>query len=125
MTGLTRCVAAKIIAGYFGTDAAHVGGAYDTYTVRDQSQRVWSLKNDSSIRRQRAGGRYASEEYAVELVSPICCYEDIPVIQEVVRKLRSGGAKANESCGCLLYTSRRDPPGEPEAGRIHCDGTYR
>ena len=78
MTGLTRCVAAKIIAGYFGTDAAHVGGVYDTYTVRDQSQRVWSLKNDSSIRRQRAGGRYASEEYAVELVSPYLLLRGYP-----------------------------------------------
>ena len=29
MTGLTRSAAARIIAGHFGTQATHVGGAYD------------------------------------------------------------------------------------------------
>jgi hypothetical protein len=35
----------------------------------------------------------------VELVSPICRYEDIETIQEIVRKLRAAGAIANASCG--------------------------
>jgi hypothetical protein len=26
MTGITRCAAAKLIAGYFSSDATHVGG---------------------------------------------------------------------------------------------------
>ncbi len=28
MTGLTRAAAAKIIAGYFGTDTCHIGGGF-------------------------------------------------------------------------------------------------
>lgn len=39
MTGLTRATAARIIAGHFGTQATHVGGAYDAYTVRDEQNR--------------------------------------------------------------------------------------
>ena len=31
MTGITRSTAAKVIAGYFHTDATHVGGCYDAY----------------------------------------------------------------------------------------------
>jgi hypothetical protein len=39
----------------------------------------------------------------VELVSPICRYEDIPVIQELVRQLRHAGAFASEKCGIHVH----------------------
>ena len=39
MTGITRSTAAKVIAGYFHTDATHVGGCYDAYSVRDNDSR--------------------------------------------------------------------------------------
>ena len=39
MTGITRAAAAQVIAGHFGTNAIHVGGSYDTYTVRDNDNR--------------------------------------------------------------------------------------
>ena len=39
----------------------------------------------------------------VELVSPICRYDDIPTIQEIVRALRSAGAKVNDSCGIHIH----------------------
>ena len=38
MTGLTRSAAARIIAGHFGTQATHVGGAYDAYTIDEQER---------------------------------------------------------------------------------------
>ena len=41
MTGLTRCAAAKIIAGHFDSEAVHVGGGYDAYTIRDDQNRQW------------------------------------------------------------------------------------
>ena len=40
MTGITRSTAAKVIAGYFHTDATHVGGCYDAYSVRDNDGRI-------------------------------------------------------------------------------------
>ena len=103
MTGLTRAAAAQIIAGYFNTTATHVGGGYDTYTVRDDRNRQWKLMSDSSIRCQGRGSRAAGSQYEVEFVSPICQYEDIETIQELVRKLRTGGAKVNDSCGLHIH----------------------
>ena len=103
MTGLTRAAAAQIIAGYFNTTATHVGGGYDTYTVRDDRNRQWNLVSDSSIRCQSRGTRAAGSQYAVEFVSPICQYADIETIQELVRKLRAGGAKVNDSCGLHVH----------------------
>ena len=97
MTGITRSTAAKLIAGYFGTSAVHVGGTYDTYTVEDPVGRKWKVVSDSSIQCQSRGERTASRQYSVEVVSPICRYEDLETIQQVVRTLRRGGAKVNES----------------------------
>ena len=103
MTGLTRAAAARIIAGHFGTQATHVGGGYDTYTVRDNRNRQWKLVSDASIRCRNRSNRSASRDYSVEFVSPICQYEDIETIQELVRKLRAGGARVNDSCGIHVH----------------------
>lgn len=103
MTGLTRAAAARIIAGHFGTQAIHVGGGYDTYTVRDDRNRQWKLVSDASIRCRNRSNRSASRDYSVEFVSPICQYEDIETIQELVRKLRAGGARVNNSCGIHVH----------------------
>lgn len=103
MTGITRSTAAKLMAGYFGTSAVHVGGTYDTYTVEDTVGRKWKVVSDSSIQCQSRGERTASRQYAVEVVSPICRYEDLETIQQVVRTLRRGGAKVNESCGIHIH----------------------
>ena len=111
MTGITRNAAAKIIAKHFGTEATHVGGSYDTYTVADGDGRRWKVVSDASIRCQARGERSASRLYAVEVVSPICKYEDVETIQELVRELRRGGAKVNDSCGIHIHVdaSRHDP----------------
>ena len=103
MTGLTRSAAARIIAGYFGTQATHVGGVYDAYTIRDEQNRQWKVVRDTSIRYRDSRNREASRDYSVEFVSPICQYEDIPVVQELVRKLRAGGARVNDSCGIHVH----------------------
>lgn len=111
MTGLTRDRAAKTIAKYMGTHATHVGGSYDTYTVRDNQGRTWKIVSDSSIREEARGNREATTSYRVEVVSPICKYEDIPTVQEIVRQLRHNGAKVNSSCGIHIHVdaSRHNP----------------
>lgn len=103
MTGLTRCAAAKLIAGYFGSEAVHVGGAYDAYTIRDSQNRQWKIMSDASIHCRNRRNEPAGREYAVEFVSPICRYEDIETIQEIVRRLRDGGARVNDSCGIHVH----------------------
>lgn len=103
MTGITRATAARVIAGHFNTTATHIGGSYDTYSVRAPDGRQWNLVRDQSIDRQNSRGRTERHEYSVEMVTPICKYDDITTIQEIVRKLRAAGAKVNDSCGIHVH----------------------
>ena len=105
MTGLTRSAAAKIIAGHFGTSAVHIGGGYDTYTVRDDDDRQWKLVSDASIRCESRNGENASKLYSVEFVSPICHYEDIETNDTgTCQKTSSGRCKGKfilrNPCSC-------------------------
>ncbi|MCL2213486.1 MAG: amidoligase family protein [Oscillospiraceae bacterium] len=103
LTGITRNAAAKVVAGYFSTQATHFGGPYDTYRISDSSDRQWQIMKDASIYREARGGQSASDLYSVELVTPICHYDDIERIQDIVRKLREKGAKVNSSCGIHVH----------------------
>ena len=110
MTGITRAKAAQVMAGYLETTAVHVGGGYDTYTVTQSDGRRWKVVSDGSIRRESSRGYTENHDYSVEVVSPICVYEDIPQIQEMVRSLAKAGAKVNSSCGIHVHvdSSRHD-----------------
>ncbi len=103
MTGITRAAAARVIAGHFNSSASHVGGGYDTFTVYDDYDRLWKIMRDTSISPRRKNGSFAGDEYKVELVSPICKYNDITTIQELVRHLRLAGARVNASCGIHIH----------------------
>jgi hypothetical protein len=116
-TGITRAEAAEAASRYFGTrvrDSRHYNR--DAYNVLDGQNRTWRFISDSSIVAQRKErGRLvgAGEEYRVELVSPICRYEDIPVVQELVRQLRNAGAFASQKCGLHLHVDAS------EFGAVH------
>lgn len=103
MTGITRATAAKVIAGYFHTSATHIGGGYDSYTVKDPEERNWKIMRDSSIECTNRQGERASQLYSVEFVSPICQYKDIETLQELVRVLRNAGARVNGRCGIHVH----------------------
>lgn len=95
LTGITREKASQVIADYFGTESFYIGTYYDTYGAMDYKGRTWKAMSDSSIRID--GGQ------AVEFVTPILKYDDIKDLQEIVRRLRNIGAKANESCGIHIH----------------------
>lgn len=106
MTGITRQRAAQVAAEYFNTPSNHLGSYYDTYTVLDDSCRQWKFMSDSSIQAERKEGQCkvsAIGEYQTEMVSPICRYEDIIPIQELIRKLKENGAITNSSCGIHVH----------------------
>lgn len=107
MTGLTRAKAAEVIAEYFGTAPEYIGGAYDKYRVRDTQGRLWHVVRDSSILAYKKSRnellRVNNGTYEVELVSPICQYQDIGTIQELVRILRRNGAVSNASTGIHVH----------------------
>lgn len=105
LTGLTRQRAAEVIADYFGTEYTHEGSIYDTYSVRDNEGRKWKVVKDASIDCTDRHGNEAGSDHAVEFVTPICVYEDIPTIQQLVRNLRHNGALANKSCGIHCHVN--------------------
>jgi hypothetical protein len=109
LTGITREKAAKVVADYSETEARHLGGGYDTWEVKDFDRRTWKIVNDASLTPQKKKGKIkvsANPTYRVELVSPICKYDDIETIQEIVRSLRKIGAFENESCGIHIHVGK-------------------
>lgn len=108
MTGITRKRAAEVAAEYLGGQVEYAGTYYDTYLATDRQGRKWKFTFDSSIEAQRKerGAKIAADgAYKTEMVTPICQYKDIPVIQELVRQLRHSGAFSNQSCGLHVHIS--------------------
>lgn len=104
MTGLTRKRASEIIALHFNTRSDYDGGAYKAYSARDQQGRKWKVVYDGSITPQNRNEIIYDNEYKVEVVSPICRYDDIEDIQQIIRKLRKEGhARVNSSCGIHIH----------------------
>lgn len=106
LTGITRAKAAQVAADFLGGEMQLLGTFYDTYAATDSQNRQWKFTYDSSIdTKKRVNGVLvvADDTYATEFVSPICTYDDIPVVQELVRQLRHNGAIANVSCGIHVH----------------------
>ena len=98
MNRITRAAAAQVLADHFDTRVQHIGGTYDTRLVPDAQGRDWKIVSDNSIE--------GPQEERTEFVSPICRWEDIETVQELVRKLRAAGAKAHTSCGVHVHIGR-------------------
>ena len=98
MNRITRAAAAQVLADHFDTRVQHIGGTYDTRLVPDAQGRDWKIVSDNSIE--------GPQEERTEFVSPICHWEDIETVQELVRKLRAAGAKAHTSCGVHVHIGR-------------------
>ncbi|MEG2356029.1 MAG: amidoligase family protein [Clostridia bacterium] len=98
MNHIDRAKAAQVIAQHFGTNVEHTGGCYDTRQIPDAQGRRWKVVSDGSI----AG----PQNERTEFVSPICRWEDIETVQELVRKLRRAGAHADPSCGIHVHIGR-------------------
>lgn len=107
LTGISRLSAAILLADYFDTELDHIGGELDTYEILDEYNRVWKVVKDSSIEPQRnyqGNLQYATDEFQVEVVSPILYYNDISMLQEMVRILRVyGEAIVNISTGMHVH----------------------
>lgn len=75
----------------------------------DNYGRQWDIVRDSSIvprRRDFLGNSVAADDdYKVELNTPIMGYDDIPLLQEVIRALRKAGAEPSDLCGIHVHVS--------------------
>ena len=98
MNHITRKNAAKLAADFFGTgryeDTAHRNGYY-TWSAWDAEEREWKFQRDVSI----AG----ADSEKCELVTPILYYEDIEILQELVRRLRKAGAISHAGVGAGVH----------------------
>lgn len=94
---IDRQKAAKVAAELFKRPETveYVGGAYKTWKVRDNEGRVWMFQRDGSI--------YADDDEKCELVTPILHYEDIELLQELIRQLRHAGAKSSPRYMCGVH----------------------
>lgn len=104
-TGMSRKKAAQICAAFFHTSEVKFGA--DDYYVRDSEGRTWKFVYDGSIHAEPD-----KRTHKVEMVTPVCRYEEIETIQEIVRRLRKeGNMKVNSSCGIHIHVdgSRFDP----------------
>lgn len=105
MTGITRKKAADIVAETLGTSASSPNRTcYRTRKIKDAAGREWKVMRDSSICPIRNDGTHAEmDEYRVEFVTPPLDYADIELLQQIVRKLRAGGAMPHTSCGIHIH----------------------
>ena len=98
MNNITRDKAAKLAAEYFGTgryeNTASRNG-YSTWSAWDANGREWKFQKDVSI----AG----NDSEKCEMVTPILTYDDMELLQELIRRLRRAGAKSDASRGCGVH----------------------
>ena len=105
MTGITRKKAADVLAEVFGTATGTPDSTcYHTRIIKDQKNRKWKVMRDSSITPVRNdNSNTPMDEYRVEMVTPPLNYQDIELLQVVIRKLRENGAKPHRSCGIHIH----------------------
>lgn len=105
MTGITRAMAAQIVGDILESRPSNPSyGCYDTREIKDQASRIWKVMRDSSITPSRSDNSSADlDKYRVEFVTPPLNYEDIELLQRIIRALREGGAKTNSSCGIHVH----------------------
>ena len=98
MNHIKRSAAAKVAADLFGTGryqntAARNG--YYTWSAWDQQGREWKFQRDTSIS--------GPEAEKCELVTPILKYDDIELLQELIRRLRKAGAISHAGVGAGVH----------------------
>jgi len=105
MTGITREKAAAIVAEVLGSTPSQPNHTcYETRTIADQAARKWKIMRDSSIQPIRNDDSHAPmDQYRVEFVTPPLKYDDIELLQKIIRKLRENGAKSHSSCGIHIH----------------------
>lgn len=91
-TGLGRRRTAQAIAEFFGTTAQYIGSHLENWEVPMPDGRHWTVERDGSV-----------TDPSAEVVSPVCRWEDIEMVQAVVRHLRNAGAKVDGSCGIHIH----------------------
>ena len=91
-TGLGREGTARAIAAYFGTTARFVGHHLGDWHIPMPDGRKWVVERDGSV-----------TDPCAEVVSPVCRWEDIEMVQAVIRAIRKAGARVDHTCGIHIH----------------------
>lgn len=107
MYNISREDAAKVAASFFGTyrygyTAYTYSDGYYTWSAWDAQGRRWKFMRDGTIR--------DIDPNKCEMVTPILHYDDIPMLQDLVRRLRRAGAKSDcgHRCGVHIHVGASD-----------------
>jgi Putative amidoligase enzyme. len=94
----TRERVARAIQSVVGGEVRHIGRpvSFDPWEVVDDQGRTWKVVSDGSLINVPGHLR-------AEVVSPVLAYEDIPILQEVIRAVRRCGAKVDRRCGIHIH----------------------
>ena len=98
MNNISREKAATIAANFFGTERCsdtHSRNGYCTWSAWDAQGREWKFQRDVSIS--------GPDDKKCEMVTPILNYDDIPLLQELIRRLRKAKAKSDATRGCGVH----------------------
>lgn len=98
MNNITREKAARLAAEFFGTgryENTAARNGYNTWSAWMADGREWKFQKDISI----AG----DDSHKCEMVTPILTYDDIEILQELIRRLRKAGAKSDPTRGCGVH----------------------
>lgn len=98
--GITRKEAARAIADKFGWRTPQFESSYSTWYTIDDTGRKWKIVRDGSIT--------APDSQKCELVTPILKYEDIELLQEVIRTIRKAGGRRHSSCGIHVHVNKEN-----------------
>lgn len=98
MNNITRNNAARIAADVFKThryEDTQLRNGYKAWSAWDMQGREWKFQKDCSIS--------GPEDQQCEMVTPILHYDDIELLQDVIRALRKAGAKSDASRMCGVH----------------------
>jgi hypothetical protein len=94
--GQTRQRVAQAIQSVVGGEVRHEGSTYDTWSTTDGEGRVWKVVRDASLSN-------VPDHLRAEVVSPILRYEDLEKLQQVVRAIRSAGARVDNTTAIHIH----------------------
>ena len=94
----TRERVARAVQSVVGGEVHHPGRplAFDPWEVVDEQGRTWKVVSDDSL-------GHVPGHLRAEVVTPVLGYTDIPTLQEVIRAVRSSGAKVDTHCGIHIH----------------------
>lgn len=109
-TGITRDKAAETLQEYFGNKYLRPYDQEDSRVINDQSGREWKIVFTNKVLLRIRGMSFLEQvkkstaheisdiDYCNRLVTPPISQQDIPMLQDIIERIREAGGIVNKSC---------------------------